>query len=109
MNRADLTTEAIVSADAGGSARVIARQDAVLAGTEPFTVAFRELDHDATVELSAKDGDLVRPGDVVAIVGGSLRAILTAERTALNFLHAAVRRRDAHASIRGSGRRHRGP
>lgn len=82
----DLTTEAIVSGDAVGSARVVARQDAVLAGTEALTVAFRELDHDATVELSAKDGDLVRPGDVVATVRGSLRAILTAERTALNFL-----------------------
>jgi nicotinate-nucleotide pyrophosphorylase (carboxylating) len=82
----DLTTEAIVPADARGRARVIAQEDAVLAGTEALAAAFRELDHDATVELSAKDGDTVHQGDVVAVVEGSLRAILTAERTALNFL-----------------------
>ena len=82
----DLTTEAIVPAGAAGSARVVARQDAILAGTEVLAAAFVELDHDAIVELNAKDGDEVRPGDVVATVRGSLRAILTAERTALNFL-----------------------
>jgi nicotinate-nucleotide pyrophosphorylase (carboxylating) len=58
----------------------------VLAGTEVLARAFIELDHDAVVELSAKDGDVVHPGDVVATVEGFLRAILTAERTALNFL-----------------------
>jgi nicotinate-nucleotide pyrophosphorylase (carboxylating) len=82
----DLTTEAIVPETARGIARVIAKQEAVLAGTEACSAAFRELDHDAAVELSAKDGDLVRPGDVVATIEGSLRAILTVERTALNFL-----------------------
>jgi nicotinate-nucleotide pyrophosphorylase (carboxylating) len=82
----DLTTEAIVPAVARGIARVIAKEDAVLAGTEVLARAFIELDHDAVVELSAKDGDVVHPGDVVATVEGFLRAILTAERTALNFL-----------------------
>jgi len=82
----DLTTEAIVPETARGIARVIAKQEAVLAGTEACSAAFRELDHGAVVELSAKDGDLVRPGDVIATIEGSLRAILTTERTALNFL-----------------------
>jgi nicotinate-nucleotide pyrophosphorylase (carboxylating) len=82
----DLTTEAIVPAHGRGIARVIAKEDAVLAGTEALTRTFVELDHDAVVELSAKDGDVVHPGDVVATVEGFLRAILTAERTALNFL-----------------------
>ena len=82
----DLTTEAIVPEGATGTARVVAREEAILAGTDALVVAFHELDHDAHVELSAKDGDAVRPGDVVATVRGSLRAILTAERTALNFL-----------------------
>ena len=82
----DLTTEAIVPADARGSARVVAREEAVLAGTEALAAALLELDHDAVIELNAKDGDVVRPGDIVATVEGRLRAILTAERTALNFL-----------------------
>ena len=82
----DLTTEAIVPEAARGIARIIAEQEAVLAGTKVCSATFRELDHDAVVELSAKDGDVVCPGDVVATIQGSLRAILTAERTALNFL-----------------------
>jgi nicotinate-nucleotide pyrophosphorylase (carboxylating) len=82
----DLTTEAIVPDAARGVARVIAKEEAVLAGTEVLFASFRELDHDAVVEFSAKDGDVVRPGDVIATIEGSLRAILTAERTALNFL-----------------------
>jgi nicotinate-nucleotide pyrophosphorylase (carboxylating) len=82
----DITTEAIVPDDARGIARVVAREDAVLAGMDALTAAFIELDHQATIEPSAKDGDLVHPGDVVATIEGSLRAIITAERTALNFL-----------------------
>ncbi len=82
----DITTEAIVPEAARGTARVIAGEDAVLAGTEALTAAFIELDHHASVDLSAKDGDLVRAGDVVATIEGSLRSILTAERTALNFV-----------------------
>ena len=82
----DLTTEAIVPEGATGSARVVARENAILAGTEAMTAALMELDHRAVVELAAKDGDEVHPGDAVATVRGSLRAILTAERTALNFL-----------------------
>ena len=82
----DLTTEAIVPEGATGTARIVACEDAILAGTELLTAALVELDHDAVIELAAKDGDEVHPGDVVATVRGSLRAILTAERTALNFL-----------------------
>lgn len=82
----DLTTDAIVPEDARGSARLIANEEAVLAGIEPFAGTFLEFDHDLVVEWSAKEGDVVRPGDVVATLDGKLRAILTAERTALNFL-----------------------
>jgi nicotinate-nucleotide pyrophosphorylase (carboxylating) len=82
----DITTEAIVPADARGRARLIAKEDAVLAGCEPFELSFREFDKDAAIDWQAKEGDRVRADDVVAIVEGSLSAILTAERTALNFL-----------------------
>jgi nicotinate-nucleotide pyrophosphorylase (carboxylating) len=82
----DLTTEAVVPSHTRGVARLVAKQDAVLAGSEAFTQTFRELDHDAGVEFNAKDGDLVRPGDEIAVIEGSMRAILTAERTALNFI-----------------------
>jgi nicotinate-nucleotide pyrophosphorylase (carboxylating) len=85
----DLTTNAIVPADARGRATLIVKEDAVLAGNEAFELAFGELDRDAVVEWNAKQGERIRAGDVVATVEGNLRAILTAERTALNFIQRA--------------------
>ena len=82
----DITTEAIVPEDARGTARVVAREDAVLAGCDAFELSFRELDGDAVVKWNANPGDRIRAGETVATVEGRLRAILTAERTALNFL-----------------------
>jgi len=88
-DESDLTTTAIVPADARGAATLIAKQDAVLAGTAPFELAFMEFDRDVIVQWNAKQGDRVRAGDVVATVEGNLRAILIAERTALNFIQRA--------------------
>jgi nicotinate-nucleotide pyrophosphorylase (carboxylating) len=82
----DITTNAIVPASARGRARLIAKQEAILAGSEPFELTFAELDHGVVVEWNAKDGDRIHDGDVVATIDGLLRAILTAERTALNFI-----------------------
>ena len=82
----DLTTEAIVPADARGRATLIVREDAVLAGCEPFEFCFQEFDPDAVVHWRAKEGDRVHAGEAVAVVEGKLRAILTAERSALNLL-----------------------
>lgn len=84
----DITTDAIVPRGTRGRARLIAKEDAVLAGCEPFELAFHELDEDAAIEWVSKDGDRVRAGDVVATVEGSLAAILTAERTAVNFIQS---------------------
>ena len=85
----DLTTSAIVPADARGRAKLIAGEDAVLAGCEAFDIAFMEFDSGAVVEWNAKQGDRVRSGEIVATVEGNLRAILIAERTALNFIQRA--------------------
>ncbi|MFY9588269.1 MAG: carboxylating nicotinate-nucleotide diphosphorylase [Actinomycetota bacterium] len=82
----DITTDALVPSAAHGRARLIAKEDATLAGCELFELTFQELDNEAVVEWRAKEGDRVRAGDVVATVEGKLRAILTGERTALNFI-----------------------
>jgi nicotinate-nucleotide pyrophosphorylase (carboxylating) len=82
----DLTSEAIIPAGASGRARLIANQEAIVAGTEPFEFCFFEFDERMAFSWNAKDGDQVRPGDEVATMEGNLRAILTGERTALNFL-----------------------
>ena len=82
----DITTEATVPAGIRGRAVLIVREDAILAGCEAFELSFREFDRDATVHWNAKEGERIHAGEVVATVEGALRAILTGERTALNFL-----------------------
>ncbi|HEX3334008.1 MAG TPA: carboxylating nicotinate-nucleotide diphosphorylase [Acidimicrobiales bacterium] len=63
-----------------------ARQAGVLAGRAAATEAFRRVDRSLNLEWRAGDGDELKPGDTVLEVTGRLRPILTAERTALNFL-----------------------
>jgi nicotinate-nucleotide pyrophosphorylase (carboxylating) len=86
---ADLTTEAIVPPGSKGHAKLIAKEEAVLAGNEAFDLSFQEFDEQAIIQWNAKQGDRVHAGDVVATVDADLRAILTAERTALNFVQRA--------------------
>lgn len=82
----DVTTHAIVPSDAMASARIVARSVGVVAGTEPAQLAFTQVDPATHVRWLATDGDAVSAGGVIAEVEGPLRAVLTAERTALNFL-----------------------
>ena len=79
-------TAALLDPDERGTAEVVVRAAGVLAGTACATEAFAQVDETVDVEWRARDGCLVDPRTVVATVGGSLRSILTAERTALNFL-----------------------
>ena len=83
----DITTNAIVPADARGTARLIARERCVVAGLDAFEGCFTELDQAVVVKRLVPDGEEARrKGVTVARVSGSLRAILSAERTALNFV-----------------------
>jgi len=85
----DLTSIATIPEDATATATVVARRDGVLAGTAAATEAFRQVDPDVELVWSARDGDAVAAGSVLATVRGSLRSILGAERTALNLLQHA--------------------
>jgi nicotinate-nucleotide pyrophosphorylase (carboxylating) len=69
-------------------ARVISREAAVLCGTAWFEAVFRELDADAEIAWKARDGDSIAPNEVLCELRGLARALLTGERTALNFLQA---------------------
>jgi nicotinate-nucleotide pyrophosphorylase (carboxylating) len=82
----DLTTRATV--DAGRTARgeVIAKEDGVIAGLGVAVATFRAVDPGLRFLAFVSDGERVGPGKAVARVAGSAQAILTAERTALNFL-----------------------
>jgi len=68
------------------SGAFVARQDGVLAGQACAAETFNQLDPSVGLEWLRNDGDGVCPGDRVALVNGPLASILTAERTALNFL-----------------------
>ncbi len=80
----DVTTEACVPADQHACARIFAKQDLVLSGQDAAAETFGQLG--GTYQPTVKDGTLLAPGGEVARISGPARALLTAERTALNFL-----------------------
>ena len=83
----DVTSAATIPADQTDTAELVARADGVVAGL-PVAAAVFDVASAGTVEigLSTKDGERVARGDVLATVAGPTRALLTAERTALNLL-----------------------
>jgi nicotinate-nucleotide pyrophosphorylase (carboxylating) len=99
-------TAALIPPDRQHHAQVITREDAVLCGTEWFDEVFRQVDAQVRVTWSAHDGDAVRVNQVLCHLEGPARGILTAERTALNFLQtlsatATAARRHVEA-VRGT-------
>jgi len=81
----DLTAR-LVPADRAARARVMTRQNGVLCGAEWFTRTFEELDPDVEIFWHHGDGDDIVAGSSLCELEGNARAMLTAERTALNFL-----------------------
>ncbi|MDD3354616.1 carboxylating nicotinate-nucleotide diphosphorylase [Zoogloea sp.] len=81
----DLTAR-LVPAHRNARGRVITREDAILCGTAWFDAAFAALEPDASVIWHAQDGEHIKPGQLLCEVDASARALLTAERTALNFV-----------------------
>ncbi|MFT5080817.1 MAG: nicotinate-nucleotide pyrophosphorylase (carboxylating) [Bacteroidia bacterium] len=82
----DLTSSTAVPPGKRVSAKLVSKGEGVLAGLELFREAFLVCDESASIRLLKFDGQQVGPGDRVAEVEGDARAVLVAERTALNFL-----------------------
>lgn len=82
----DVTSEGLVPAGARARARLVARAEGVLAGLEVFEAVFHACDPDVRVVQAASDGERVSPGQELVTVDGDARALLLAERTALNLL-----------------------
>lgn len=82
----DITTNSIVPPGATAQARILARQDLVLAGLPLAERTFVALDPDVQFQARYAEGDRAPAGETVARISGPARAILTGERTALNFL-----------------------
>lgn len=86
MPHGDITTQAIFSESRMAKARLLAKQEGIIAGLFVFQRVFELLDQKIQVERFVKDGDAVYAGQLAAEVRGDVRAILTGERTALNYL-----------------------
>jgi len=102
----DITTDAIVPADAQARTRLVARQEGVLAGLDLARLAFRLMDAGIDFQPLLADGARLRPGSEIAVISGSARGMLTAERTALNFLGHLSGVATATASIADAIRPH---
>jgi len=95
----DLTTDAIVPSGHQATTLLVARQSGVIAGLDLARLSFELLDPAIAIRVERDDGAAVAPGDVIAAIAGPARAILTAERVALNFLSRLSGIATATASI----------
>jgi nicotinate-nucleotide pyrophosphorylase (carboxylating) len=83
---ADVTTSALIPSHLEARATIIPKEPGILAGLDVAAAAFKRVNPDLVFTKKRLDGDRVEDGEVVATISGSMASILTAERTALNFL-----------------------
>lgn len=86
LGSGDITSECFIPSSHTSAARIIAKERSVLAGTDVAAEVFRQVDPVIEIELLKHDGDVLVPGDTVLTARGPTRSLLSAERTALNFL-----------------------
>lgn len=79
-------TAALIPAEARARAQVISRQPAIICGGPWFDEVFRQLDENVSIDWQVNDGDAAAAGKILCRLRGPARALLTGERTALNFL-----------------------
>ncbi len=82
----DVSTNAVMPEDKQGKADLICKQDGVICGLDVFERTFKLLDDTSRFEANFKDGDFVKKGDLIGVIYGDVKAILSGERTALNYL-----------------------
>ncbi len=86
----DLTTLWTVPAASIAEARIMCKQEGILAGIGFVEEVFHQVDPGVRVRATARDGEAVRPDDIVAVIRGRARSLITGERTALNLLQRAA-------------------
>ncbi|GMT45690.1 MAG: nicotinate-nucleotide diphosphorylase (carboxylating) [bacterium] len=86
MGTGDYTSLATISTEATGTAVMLAKEKGIVAGTEIAEKVFKILDPETSVEILISDGMGIVPGDKIMMVSGKSRVLLSAERTALNYI-----------------------
>ena len=82
----DVSTNAVMPTATKGTVDLIAKEDGVVAGLEIYARVFTILDEKTEIDLHCKDGDEVKKGELMAMVTGDIRVLLSGERVALNYL-----------------------
>lgn len=82
----DITTNAIMPESKRGIAELICKQDGVLCGIDVFRRTFEILDNTVEFRTNFKDGDQIKKDEIIGVIEGDIKAILSGERTALNYM-----------------------
>ena len=82
----DVTTNSVMKEAVQGEVNLICKQDGIIAGLDVFQRVFELLDEKTKVQFYKKDGDEVKVGELLAVVTGDIRVLLSGERVALNYL-----------------------
>ncbi|MDE5974695.1 MAG: carboxylating nicotinate-nucleotide diphosphorylase [Eubacterium sp.] len=103
----DVSTNAVMPEDKQGKAELICKQDGIICGLDIFKRTFELLDETSRFEAYFKDGDSVKNGDLLGIIYGDIKAILSGERTGLNYLQRmsgiATITKEYMAELEGTG------
>lgn len=86
INSEDVSTNAVMPEYKKGDVQLICKEDGIIAGLQIFERVFTLLDPNTKVEFKVKDGEEVKNGQLLAVVTGDIRVLLSGERTALNYL-----------------------
>lgn len=82
----DVSTNAVMPESKQGKADLICKQDGIVCGLDVFERTFKLLDETSRFEANFSDGDFVKKGELIGVIYGDVKAILSGERTALNYL-----------------------
>ncbi len=107
LGRGDVTSDSIFTEKDTTDARIVAKQEGIYCGSPMIEYVYSELDNDIAITVNREEGGPVQPGDTVATITGSTRAILSGERTVLNFIQRmsgiATRTRHVVDLLQGTG------
>lgn len=82
----DVSTNCVMREETPGEVELRCKEDGILCGLQVFSRVFELLDEKTTIEAYVKDGDSIHAGDLLAVIRGDIRVLLSGERTALNYL-----------------------